>query len=136
MLTFDTAQELRFDPRRHVEKVLGRVEDGDFSVACWEPGQTSPYHCHPEATEIYYCVSGGGTMRTPEGEVAVDPGGFVVHPPGEVHEYINGETRSVLFRIRYGADMYSRTLSWKANVDWVARAEDRAYFAALPTAQG
>lgn len=128
MLAFDTGQELRFDPKRHVEKVLGRVEAGDFSVACWEPGQTSPYHCHPEATEIYFCVSGGGRMRTPDGEVAVNPGGFVVHPPGELHEYVNGTTRSVLFRIRYGGDMHSRTISWDRNADWTPRSEDRAYF--------
>ena len=41
------------------------IADGDVTVACWEPGQISPYHCHPFATEIYFCFSGGGTMRTP-----------------------------------------------------------------------
>jgi hypothetical protein len=48
------------------------VADGDVTVACWEPGQISPYHCHPEATEIYFCFSGGGTMRTPEQTVRGD----------------------------------------------------------------
>lgn len=118
METFDTGKEKRFDARRHVETVLGREGGGDYSVACWEPGQTSPYHSHPEATEIYYCVSGGGTMRTPDREVAVTPGRFVVHPAGELHEYVNGPTRSVLFRVRFGADMRSRTVSWDSNPDW------------------
>ena len=53
-------------------------------------GQISPYHCHPYATEIYFCVSGGGTMRTPTETMPVTPGSFVVHPAGEVHEYENG----------------------------------------------
>ena len=35
-----------------------------MTVACWDPGQTSPYHCHPNCTEIYFCYEGGGTMRT------------------------------------------------------------------------
>jgi cupin domain len=58
--------------------------------ACWEPGQISPYHCHPQATEIYFCFEGGGTMRTPDQTVEVTPGSFVVHPAGELHEYANG----------------------------------------------
>ena len=65
MQVFDLAAETEFDAARHVEKMLGRMAEGDFSVACWEAGQTSPYHCHPDATEIYFCVSGGGRMRTP-----------------------------------------------------------------------
>ena len=87
--TWNGKQEWNSD--KHVEKILGRVEDGDVTVACWEPGQISPYHCHPEATEIYFCFTGGGRMRTPEREVEVTPGSFVVHPPGELHEYVNGE---------------------------------------------
>ena len=36
---------------------------GDYTVACWEPGQISPNHCHPHATEIYFCFTGGGVSR-------------------------------------------------------------------------
>ena len=49
------------------------------------PGQISPYHRHPDATEIYFCFEGGGTMRTPHETIAIVPGSFVVHPPGELH---------------------------------------------------
>ena len=74
MHSFNLKNEQKFDPKKHVEQVLGRVAEGDVTVACWEPGQTSPYHCHPQATEIYFCFEGGGTMRTPEETVAVTPG--------------------------------------------------------------
>jgi hypothetical protein len=63
MQVFNLTQEAEFSPAKHVEKILGRAQDGDFTVACWEPGQISPYHCHPDATEIYFCFEGGGTMR-------------------------------------------------------------------------
>ena len=86
MLVFDVGTERVFDPVRHVEKVLGTVDGGDVTIACWEPGQVSPNHLHPNATEIYFCFEGGGVMRTPEGSVVVTPGSFVVHPPGELHE--------------------------------------------------
>ena len=64
MRSFDVGSEMRFATTRHVEKVLLAEHRGDFSVACWEAGQISPYHCHPQAIEAYYCVTGGGTMRT------------------------------------------------------------------------
>jgi len=132
MLVFDLGREQVFDPRRHVEKILGRVADGDFALACWEPGQISPNHCHPQATEIYFCFSGGGTMRTPKDAIAVGPGAFVVHPPGEVHEYENGPARSLLFRVRYGADMRAHHCAWRGNADWRQSAEDAAYYRGNP----
>src|SRR5262249_47436976 len=88
MHVFDLNKEQEWNPKHHVEKILGKVADGDVTVACWEPGQISPYHCHPHATEIYFCYEGGGRMRTPTRTIDVVPGSFVVHPPGELHEYI------------------------------------------------
>ena len=90
MHVFSIVEEARWDPKKHVEKILGKIEEGDVTVACWEPHQISPYHCHPFATEIYFCFEGGGIMRTPTETITVKPGAFVVHPPGEVHEYANG----------------------------------------------
>ena len=113
MYAFSLQQEQEFDPQRHVEKILGQVAEGDVTVACWEPGQISPYHSHPEATEIYFCFEGGGVMRTPETSVPVTPGSFVVHPPGEFHEYENGPARTLLFRVRYGPSMRSESRGWR-----------------------
>ncbi|MBO6784934.1 MAG: cupin domain-containing protein, partial [Alphaproteobacteria bacterium] len=96
MIAFDLAEEQEWNPQRHVEKILDTVAEGDVTVACWEPGQTSPNHCHPNATEIYFCYTGGGTMRTPDQTIEVKPGAFIVHPPGELHEYENGPERSLL----------------------------------------
>ena len=129
MYAFSLTTEARFDPKKHVEKILGVVGEGDVTVACWEPGQTSPYHCHPNATEIYFCFEGGGTMRTPSETIEVRPGAFVVHPRGELHEYANGPARTLLFRVRYGDDMSTRTKAWPSNPAWQSRPVDREYFA-------
>jgi quercetin dioxygenase-like cupin family protein len=130
--TFSLKSEQEFDPKRHVEKILGDLAGGDFTVACWEPGQVSPNHCHPEATEIYFCYEGGGLMRTPDRTVDVVPGAFVVHPPGEVHEYENGPARTLLFRVRYGRDMRAHHCDWRGNPAWTQSAEDAAYYRAHP----
>src|SRR5580698_9208415 len=132
MHVFNLSREAEWDPKKHVEKILGTVEDGDVTVACWEPGQISPHHCHPHATEIYFCFEGGGTMRTPGQTIAVTPGSFVVHPPGEVHEYENGAERTLLFRVRYGADMAARHVTWRGRDGWKQSAEDAAYYRANP----
>ena len=132
MQVFNLLAEQEWNPRHHVEKVLGEVGDGDVTVACWEPGQVSPYHCHPDATEIYFCYQGGGKMRTPKETIDVVPGAFVVHPPGELHEYINGPQRTLLFRVRYGEDMSSRHFEWRNNPQWKQSPRDAEYFRQNP----
>lgn len=129
MQSFVLSDEKEFDSTRHVEKILDTIAGGDVTVACWEPGQTSPNHCHPEATEIYFCFEGRGIMNSTNRSVDVVPGTFVVHPPGELHEFINGGARTLLFRVRYGTDMASRTKEWPSNSDWQPSEADRAYFA-------
>src|SRR5215469_5998235 len=74
MQVFSLPEQAEYNPKKHVEKILGRIEEGDVTVACWEPGQISPYHCHPHATEIYFCFEGGGVMRTPRETIEVKPG--------------------------------------------------------------
>ncbi len=128
MQTFSLKAEQKFDPQKHVERILGKIGEGDVTVACWEPGQISPYHCHPNATEIYFCFEGGGVMRTPTETVEITPGAFVVHPRGELHEYANGPRRTLLFRVRYGEDMSTRTREWRGNPNWTRRPEDAVYF--------
>jgi quercetin dioxygenase-like cupin family protein len=132
MLVFDLGAEQVFNPERHVEKNLGVVGEGDVTVACWDPGQVSPNHLHPNATEIYFCFSGGGVMRTPAGEADIKPGSFVVHPRGELHEYVNGPQRTLLFRVRYGDDMSTRSKDWPTNKSFQAKPEDAAYFREHP----
>ena len=135
MQVFNLNREQEWNPKRHVEKILGEIGEGDVTVACWEPGQISPNHCHPDATEIYFCFEGGGTMRTPTETIALQPGSFVVHPRGELHEYVNGPLRTLLFRVRYGDQMSGRTKEWPSNPDWKPRAEDIEFFRQNPPAR-
>jgi len=132
MQVFSLIEEAQFKPEKHVEKILSRIESGDVTVACWEPGQISPYHCHPHATEIYFCFEGGGIMRTPQQSVTVTPGSFVVHPPGELHEYANGPQRTLLFRVRYGSDMAAHHLQWRGRQGWTQSAADADYYRRHP----
>ena len=132
MHVFDLQKEQQWNDKKHVEKILGLEGGGDFTVACWEPGQISPYHCHPHATEIYFCFSGGGKMHTPEGTVDVVPGAFIVHPKGERHESENGPQRTLLFRVRYGDDMATRLIGWRGHPEREVGPKDVEYFKQHP----
>ena len=132
MLAFKLEEKQEWDSKHHVEKILSVLGGGDVTIACWEPGQVSPYHCHPDATEIYFCFSGGGSMRTPAQLIDIAPGSFVIHPPGELHEYANGGRRTLLFRVRYGADMHARLYEWRTQPSWQQSPEDAAYFRQHP----
>ena len=113
MMAFDLKAEQEFSLDRHIEKILGTESGGDVTVACWESGQTSPNHCHPQATEIYFCLEGGGHMNVNGEQVKIQAGMFILHPPGEIHEYVNGDQRTLLFRVRYGDSMESRHIEKK-----------------------
>ncbi len=132
MHAFNLDKEQAWDLSHHVEKILGKIADGDVTVACWEPGQISPYHCHPDATEIYFCYQGGGKMRTPRETIDVVPGSFVVHPACELHEYANGPQRTLLFRVRYGSDMRAHHIDWRGRADFKQKPEDAEYFRRNP----
>jgi mannose-6-phosphate isomerase-like protein (cupin superfamily) len=132
MLVFDLKAEQQYNPEHHVERVLGKVAGGDVTIACWDPGQVSPYHSHPDCTEIYFCYEGGGQMNTPERTVDIVPGSFVVHPPGELHEYVNGPKRTLLFRVRYGTGYESRKTANRGRPGFKQSPEDIAFFERNP----
>jgi mannose-6-phosphate isomerase-like protein (cupin superfamily) len=71
-------------------------------------------------------------MHTPEQSVDVKPGSFVVHPPGELHEYVNGPERTLLFRVRYGEEMSGRTIRWRGQPDWQPRPQDAEFIRQNP----
>jgi hypothetical protein len=55
-----------------------------------------------------------------------------VHPRGEVHEYANGPERTLLFRVRYGADMQTRHMDWRGNPAFKQSAQDAEYYRQNP----
>jgi len=42
-----------------------------------------PYHFHVGITEVFYIISGEGTLKTSDGKHNVSPGDVIVFPPGK-----------------------------------------------------
>ena len=75
-----------FSPAHHVQKFLTNSARCSVSVASWEPGQTSPIHCHPGADEIYHVLEGEGLFRDGRAERRLAAGATIFFPAGEVHQ--------------------------------------------------
>ena len=76
-------------------KLLG-MEAGGKDLGCMmheiPPGKASwPYHFHWANEESIYVLAGQGTLRTPQGEIAVGPGDYMAFPVGPeyAHQMIN-----------------------------------------------
>ena len=71
-------------------------------------------------------------MNIPGRSIDIIPGAFCVHPPGELHEFANGDSRTILFRVRYGGPKTTRIKEWRGNSEWRPTPEDLAYFKSYP----
>jgi len=82
--------------------VVPRTKEGKCIVAVIEiePGKSAyPYHWHTENEEVFYIISGEGTLRTPEGERIVRPGDFIYFPPNPngAHRLTNHGTETLKY---------------------------------------
>jgi quercetin dioxygenase-like cupin family protein len=76
----------RYSPEARVNMPLLRSKDLVTRMNCYEPGQVTPVHTHPDDDEIVFCVEGRGRI-TFEGleDVPISPGSLVVLPAGIAH---------------------------------------------------
>jgi quercetin dioxygenase-like cupin family protein len=76
----------RYSPEARVNLPLLRSKDLVTRMNCYEPGQLTPVHTHPDDDEIVFCVEGRGRV-TFDGlpDVPLAPGSLVVLPAGIAH---------------------------------------------------
>jgi len=61
-------------------------KEGKLAVSFYtlHPGKSNyPYHQHCGIEEVFYIISGSGTLKTPKGEIIVTEGDVIVMPPNE-----------------------------------------------------
>lgn len=76
----------RYSAEARVNLPLLRSKDLVTRMNCYEPGQFTPVHTHPDDDEIVFCVEGRGRV-TFDGldDVPLSPGSLVVLPAGIAH---------------------------------------------------
>ena len=65
-----------------------------------QPGKANyPYHYHTANEEVFYIISGQGTLKTPEGENIVSEGDAIIMPAHEngAHRLVNTSDKPLIY---------------------------------------
>lgn len=76
----------RYAPEARVNQPLLDSKDLVTRMNCYEPGQVTPFHVHPNDDEIIFCVEGRGAITFEALDaVPIMPGSLVSLPAGLPH---------------------------------------------------
>ncbi|HEY2839412.1 MAG TPA: cupin domain-containing protein [Pirellulales bacterium] len=65
------------------------IRNQSLAEARVQPGAATTPHYHPQCEEIYYILTGEGTMRIEGATRIVGPGDAIAIPPGQIHQIRN-----------------------------------------------
>src|SRR3954463_6405607 len=65
------------------------IRNQSLAEARLQPGGATTPHYHPQCEEIYYILTGEGTMRIDGDTKEVGPGDAIAIPPGQIHQIRN-----------------------------------------------
>ena len=76
----------RYAPDARVNQPLLDSKDLVTRMNCYEPGQITPLHMHPNDDEVVFCVEGRGAVTFEDrDDVPMQPGTLVSLPAGLAH---------------------------------------------------
>ena len=76
----------RYSREARVNQPLLSSHDLVTRMNCYEPGQVTPVHIHPNDDEVIFCVEGRGAITFEERDpVPISPGSLVSLPAGLAH---------------------------------------------------
>jgi mannose-6-phosphate isomerase-like protein (cupin superfamily) len=80
---------IEFASEKSLRKPLFKENVFDIGLLLYEPGQTTPAHKHLDIDEIFYVISGQGTITVDSEKVSVKDGDILFSPKGENHGFYN-----------------------------------------------
>ena len=76
----------RFSPDARVNQLVLNSKDIVTRMNCYEPGQITPKHIHPDDDEVVFCIEGRGAAKFDERDaLPLTPGTIVNLPAGLAH---------------------------------------------------
>ena len=76
----------RYSPEARTNQPVVTSKDMVTRMNCYEPGQITPLHMHPDDDEIVFCVEGRGALTFEErDDVPLLPGTIACLPAGLAH---------------------------------------------------
>ncbi len=80
---------LDFAAEKSVRKAIFKEGQLDTGLLLYAPGQTTPDHKHSDIDEVFYVISGEGTITINNEEVLVKEKDIIFSPNGETHGFNN-----------------------------------------------
>ncbi len=80
---------LDFAAEKSARKVIFKEGQLDTGLLLYAPGQTTPDHKHSDIDEVFYVISGEGTITINNEEVLVKEKDIIFSPNGETHGFNN-----------------------------------------------
>ena len=65
-------------------------------LLCYEPGQSTPIHHHPQQDEVFYVLEGSGKITIGEEEAIINPKSLILVPAQTRHGVTAGDSRLVI----------------------------------------
>lgn len=76
----------KFSPDARVNQPLLGSKDFVTRMNCYEPGQVTPFHVHPNDDEVIFCVEGRGAITFADRpDEPIEPGSLISLPAGLPH---------------------------------------------------
>ena len=98
---FDLHALKAFAPDKRVRKMLFKSDQLWSEIACYEPGQSTVMHSHPNEEEAIYVLEGTANMSIDGQEVVVPAGAIVKFPSNVPHDVRNlGQQRCVIMFLK------------------------------------
>jgi len=77
---------IKFSPEARTNQPLLASKDLVTRMNCYEPGQVTPFHVHPNDDEVVICIEGRGAITFEErANVPLAPGTVISLPAGLPH---------------------------------------------------
>lgn len=89
MEKINIADILEFTAEKSARKAIFKAGSLDTGLLLYAPGQTTPDHMHSDIDEVFYVISGKGTITINKEEISVKEKDIIFSPAGETHGFQN-----------------------------------------------
>lgn len=92
---------LDFATEKSARKAIFKEGQLDTGLLLYAPGQTTPDHKHSDIDEVFYVISGEGTIIINNEEILLKEKDIIFSPSGEMHGFNNtSSTNWVVLQIK------------------------------------
>ena len=90
-----------FSSEKSARKAIFKEGNLDTGLLLYAPGQTTPDHKHSDIDEVFYVISGEGTITINNEEMLLKEKDIIFSPNGETHGFNNtSSTNWVVLQIK------------------------------------